>query len=931
MISLLTLLLQPAHAVPAQMNHQGRLVDSSGAALNGSHFLTFKLYDSETGGTALWQESQATDFTDGYYSVEIGANGTLDSELLDQHPLWMELQLDTNDPMEPRYAMASVPYAQMSETAASVSGPVDATEVMVNGVEVIDSDGNWVGPEISVSGGGSSSGGTSGPVYWSDIQNIPSDISDGDDDTFLSEGDVESYIENGTVNLATGSRMGGFDLMTTNSTLSPYWSDLQGIPSDISDGDDDTYLSESDVEGYVTNGVINLAANSKVDGFPILTTDTVLEPDWGDVQNIPSDIADGDDDTLAGLGCADGEVVGWDGSEWVCTSIAVTAQLSEGEVEGYIENGPVALASGSTVGGDDILTADDLEDPEWDDLQDIPADIEDGDDDSLAALACQTGETVEWTGSAWGCASVSFSDSDTLGGLACADGQVAVRSGGAWACGDLSDSDSLASLGCGSGEIAMYSADAGAWACAALSDSDSLGVLSCTGGQVAAYSADDGGWVCTDISDSDSLSALECADGEAALWSEDDGAWICGEAGGVSGELAKSNHIGESDGGIDFASLDTPEAFPDDNVAGFTSARYISDSIDIRTMSVDLEITHPDMGEVTAVLTSPTGTAVQLVAASYAGTEDFDGNIGWDYAFAEGDLYSFYGEDTVGTWTLNIVDLGSGNTGNLESWTMRFSEDWDGDIFVGDNVTVQETIAVRGEMRVEYGGKLVFTDTEGEETVSIDGQTGSIQGLPTAAYRWADWSTYHGDWVMGNNADLFGGVNPSSWSGGAYAHDMSSDKGVLSDLFRHKGYLSSTGNSNVVSKNYSTYHTSDSSRHAAVLFRVRNTTEQDIDWSLYYYFSAYGSWSDYASLALNGQNQWTYTSNCNDCNNNVTMSIPADRTSTVILVSSGYYWTSQSNTTKWNLQLAFYNNSLLLPEGLEFVDDLDDAENGWDY
>ena len=68
-----------------------------------------------------------------------------------------------------------------------------------------------------------------------------------------------------------------------------------------------------------------------------------VEPDWGDVQSIPSDIADGDDDSLAGLGCADGEVVGWDGSDWVCTSIAVTAQLSESDVEGYIENGPVEL------------------------------------------------------------------------------------------------------------------------------------------------------------------------------------------------------------------------------------------------------------------------------------------------------------------------------------------------------------------------------------------------------------------------------------------------------------------------------------------------------------------------------------------------------------------------------------------------------------
>ena len=119
-----------------------------------------------------------------------------------------------------------------------------------------------------------------------------------------------------------------------------------------------------------------------------------------------------------------------------------------------------------------------------------------------------------------------------------------------------------------------------------------------------------------------------------------------------------------SDGGTDYASLDTPELIPDDNTFGFTSARYINDSLTISTLSIDLQVTHPDMGELTAVLTSPAGTTVELVASSYAAQADFNGNIGWDFAFANGDLYSFYGEDTVGTWTLNVVDAGAGNTGN---------------------------------------------------------------------------------------------------------------------------------------------------------------------------------------------------------------------------------------------------------------------------
>ena len=38
--------------------------------------------------------------------------------------------------------------------------------------------------------------------------------------------------------------MGGYDLLTTNSSINASWSTLQGIPSDLADGDDDTQLTE---------------------------------------------------------------------------------------------------------------------------------------------------------------------------------------------------------------------------------------------------------------------------------------------------------------------------------------------------------------------------------------------------------------------------------------------------------------------------------------------------------------------------------------------------------------------------------------------------------------------------------------------------------------------------------------------------------------
>jgi subtilisin-like proprotein convertase family protein len=839
---ILSLLCAGALAVPVEMNHQGRLLDSDGAGLEGSYLLTFRLYDAETGGSQLWTTAMAVDFDNGYYSAQLGTDGSLDQDALSQYPTYLELQLDSNDPMEPRYSLSSVPYAIIAESAESLfGGPVDATELYVNGTQVVDADGNWVG------GGSTGSGGTgsSGSLYWSDLLGVPSDLLDGDDDTQLTESDVEAFILNGTINLVTGSRMGGYDLLTTDSTLDPFWSDIQGVPSDL---------------------------------------------------------LDGDSDVIGSLSCNAAEVPSWSGSNWLCTEIAVAAQLSESDVEGYIENGPVALATGSTVGGDAILTAGDLQDPDWGDIQGVPAGFADGtDDDTLADLGCQDGETISWDGSVWECASISFSDSDSLGALSCAEGQIAVLSAGVWACGNVSDADSLAALGCGEGEVALYTG--GSWTCAALSDSDSLGVLG-------------------------------CADGEVAVYSSSDGGWICGEA-GASGQLATDNVIGESDGGFDYDSLDTPAVIPDNNNYGFVSARAVGDAITVTTFSMDLAIDHPDMGEITVVLTSPEGTSVTIYDGDHPGQSGFDGNIGWDHEISGGDLYSYYGESPVGVWTLTVTDSfgadtggGSSSSGTLEGWTLRLNEDWNGGIFVGDNVTVQETIEVRGELQVSYGGSLVFTDTDGNETVRIDGETGSVQGLPKPAYRWARWGTYaHGYWQMGNNADLFGGIAPSNWTNSYSAYQMSDDKGILSVLFSERGYSTSNGDAKIVAESDTSSHYCSNGQFAAVLFRIKNTTESDYVWEPSWYFTSYGGCSDYASVALNGQHVWdsggsNYTPGSNRTES---LTIPAGRTSTAIFVSAGY------NNEHYILDLAFYNGSLLLPEGLEFVDDLDEAENGWDY
>src|SRR5580700_11046205 len=61
-------------AVPQGLTEQGRLYDNTGNPLNVAVSLTFSIYVSASGGTALWTETQpSVPLDEGYFSVELGS------------------------------------------------------------------------------------------------------------------------------------------------------------------------------------------------------------------------------------------------------------------------------------------------------------------------------------------------------------------------------------------------------------------------------------------------------------------------------------------------------------------------------------------------------------------------------------------------------------------------------------------------------------------------------------------------------------------------------------------------------------------------------------------------------------------------------------------------------------------------------------------
>ncbi|MEC8381489.1 MAG: MopE-related protein [Myxococcota bacterium] len=355
MINLLLFSLT-AEAVPLQVTQQGRMLDANGIGIQGLELVAFRVFDDPSGGNMLWEDYITLDFSNGYYAAVLGSdaqNNPLDSAVLSLYPLYLELQLGTNQPMTPRTEIRSVPYAQLAGIAESIDGgTVNASEVSINGNAVIDGNGTWVGQPLTVD-----------------------------------------------------------------------WSNLQGIPSDIADGDSNTQLSETQVEGYITNDAIDFHPNTTMNGSGLLTQADTLTPDWSNLTNRPTGLDDGDDDSLATLGCTQGEIVGWDGLNWVCTS---DNSLSESEVEAYITNGGVNLDASSTIGGQDFLTST---------------------DETLSGLNCLDGEIPRWDGvsNLWTCAA------DTMGSLNCNDGEITRYDAaqGTWICTNIqslfdSDGDGVA-------------------------------------------------------------------------------------------------------------------------------------------------------------------------------------------------------------------------------------------------------------------------------------------------------------------------------------------------------------------------------------------------------------------------------------------------------------------------------------------------------
>lgn len=122
-------------------------------------------------------------------------------------------------------------------------------------------------------------------------------------------------------------------------------------------------------------------------------------------------------------------------------------------------------------------------------------------------------------------------------------------------------------------------------------------------------------------------------------------------------------------------------AIPDASTTGISSIIAVAPAdlpanIEIDRVEISLNVTHTWIGDLVVTLAGPGGTTSTLVSRPGASSTSPWGASQDDVDFTM-DSVQFWGEAAIGTWTLAVRDLASGDAGRLNSWSLSFLGDYD--------------------------------------------------------------------------------------------------------------------------------------------------------------------------------------------------------------------------------------------------------------
>ena len=127
-------------ATPTAINYQGRLTNAGGTAVpDGSYSIVFTIYDTPSGGTGKWTETQSVTTSGGLFAVQLGTVNAIVDTVFNYWFRYLGVKVGTDPELSPRTRLVSVPYADRVSTVDGASGGI------ISGNTTIHSD-------LSVSG-----------------------------------------------------------------------------------------------------------------------------------------------------------------------------------------------------------------------------------------------------------------------------------------------------------------------------------------------------------------------------------------------------------------------------------------------------------------------------------------------------------------------------------------------------------------------------------------------------------------------------------------------------------------------------------------------------------------------------------------------------------------------------------------------------------
>ena len=209
---------------------------------------------------------------------------------------------------------------------------------------------------------------------------------------------------------------------------------------------------------------------------------------------------------------------------------------------------------------------------------------------------------------------------------------------------------------------------------------------------------------------------------------------IPGDIGAPQFEGRYGLNLGSVVPGDTVASAQQALVIADDNVFGVTGVIVAPQpGATIERLSVDVNIEHPDVSQLTVTLISPSGTEIVLHNPTAGAGADLITNYPRQSAAAVGSMEDCFDETTPGVWSLKIIDdtegpfdeNGAAIEGRLVSWSVNFNEAWSGsDIFTGNDMIVDGKIITRSGIEVNMNGNILLSNADNSRQLSINAQDG---------------------------------------------------------------------------------------------------------------------------------------------------------------------------------------------------------------